>query len=205
MSEPKPLRDKQQRFVDEYLIDLNASQAALRAGYSPHTAPYIGAENLKKPQIQAALALRRAALEDEVEVKQHKVLQEYIALAFSDMREYVLWGPGGVELKSSDMLTDTAAKAVQEVVSTTKTRTYVDKDGGSATTVEVQTRFKLYNKQAALRDLAEHLNLFGVGKGVVDDEFLLGFVEVVKQHASGDETRQAIIGYLRHYLGTIAA
>ena len=46
---------KQKRFVDEYLIDLNATQAAVRAGYSPNTAYSIGAENLKKPEIQNAI------------------------------------------------------------------------------------------------------------------------------------------------------
>jgi phage terminase small subunit len=58
------LRPKQQRFVEEYLIDLNATQAAIRAGYSPRTAGSIGDENLKKPEIakaiEAALASRSA-------------------------------------------------------------------------------------------------------------------------------------------------
>ena len=47
---------KQQLFVDEYLIDLNATQAALRAGYSEKTARSIGAENLSKPDIEKAIA-----------------------------------------------------------------------------------------------------------------------------------------------------
>jgi len=50
------LTGKQQLFVEEYLIDLNATQAALRAGYSPKTAMFIGAENLHKPIIIAAIA-----------------------------------------------------------------------------------------------------------------------------------------------------
>jgi len=50
------LTPKQQRFVDEYLIDLNATQAAIRAGYSQQTARQIGAENLSKPVIAAAIA-----------------------------------------------------------------------------------------------------------------------------------------------------
>lgn len=47
---------KQKRFVEEYLIDLNATQAAIRAGYSPDTAKSIGSENLTKPDIQARIA-----------------------------------------------------------------------------------------------------------------------------------------------------
>lgn len=50
------LTPKQQAFVDEYLLDFNATQAAIRAGYSKHTAAEIAHENLRKPQIQAALA-----------------------------------------------------------------------------------------------------------------------------------------------------
>ena len=50
------LTPKQQRFIDEYLIDLNATQAAIRAGYSPRTARAIACENLAKPDIQEAIA-----------------------------------------------------------------------------------------------------------------------------------------------------
>ena len=57
------LTAKQQRFIEEYLIDLNATQAAIRAGYSPKTAREIGAENLSKPHIRARVdePLRSAA------------------------------------------------------------------------------------------------------------------------------------------------
>ena len=59
------LTGKQQRFCDEYLIDLNAPQAALRAGYSAKTAYRTGADNLKKPQIQEFLAERMKEKESE--------------------------------------------------------------------------------------------------------------------------------------------
>jgi phage terminase small subunit len=49
------LTEKQKRFVEEYLIDLNATQAAIRAGYSENTARFIGAENLTKPNIQSEI------------------------------------------------------------------------------------------------------------------------------------------------------
>lgn len=50
-----PLNAKQERFCQEYLKDLNATQAAIRAGYSPDTAGSIGSENLQKPEIQAEI------------------------------------------------------------------------------------------------------------------------------------------------------
>ena len=65
---------KQQRFVSEYLIDLNATQAALRAGYSEKTARFIGSENLAKPDIAAAVANAVAKRSERTEVAQDYVL-----------------------------------------------------------------------------------------------------------------------------------
>ena len=55
-SRPVGLTARQQRFVDEYLVDLNATQAAIRAGYSKKTAKSVGHENLTKPDVKAAVA-----------------------------------------------------------------------------------------------------------------------------------------------------
>lgn len=66
---------KQKRFVDEYLIDLNATQAAVRAGYSPNTAYSIGAENLKKPEIQNAIDERLEQLTSEKTADAQEVIE----------------------------------------------------------------------------------------------------------------------------------
>ena len=68
------LRPKQQRFVEEYLIDLNATQAAIRAGYSAKTAAVIGAENLIKPYIQKAIQEAQNKLTERTEITQDYVL-----------------------------------------------------------------------------------------------------------------------------------
>lgn len=65
---------KQQRFVEEYLIDLNATQAAIRAGYSVKTAPKIGTENLHKPVIAEAIAVALADRSERTEVTQDMVI-----------------------------------------------------------------------------------------------------------------------------------
>lgn len=69
------LRPKQQRFIDEYLIDLNATQAAIRAGYSEKTACSIGEENLRKPDIKQAIQERMAARSKNTEVTQEWVVK----------------------------------------------------------------------------------------------------------------------------------
>ena len=68
------LRPKQQRFVEEYLIDLNATQAAIRAGYSAKTAAVIGAENLIKPYIKKAIQEAQNKLTERTEITQDYVL-----------------------------------------------------------------------------------------------------------------------------------
>ncbi len=67
---------KQQRFVEEYLVDHNATQAAIRAGYSEKTAYSIGHENLKKPEIAAAIAAEQARLRRKTEVSIRSLSEE---------------------------------------------------------------------------------------------------------------------------------
>lgn len=69
------LTAKQVRFVEEYLIDLNATQAAVRAGYSAKTAGSIGQENLTKPEIAAAIQVRQEKRSERVELSQDWVVE----------------------------------------------------------------------------------------------------------------------------------
>ncbi|WP_103018119.1 terminase small subunit [Alicycliphilus denitrificans] len=83
------LTEKQQRFVDEYLVDLNATQAAIRAGYSAETARQIGAENLSKPYIQAAISIARQAQQERTAITADMVLMEIANVALADARDLV--------------------------------------------------------------------------------------------------------------------
>ena len=83
------LTPKQERFVQEYMVDLNALQAAIRAGYSKDTAGVIGHENLKKPYIQAAIAQARQEQQQRTQVTADSVVKEAALIAFADARELV--------------------------------------------------------------------------------------------------------------------
>ena len=72
----RPLTDKQKRFVMEYLVDLNATQAAIRAGYKPKAARFTGHENLTKPNIQRALEDAAAKREKRTQINQDVVLMD---------------------------------------------------------------------------------------------------------------------------------
>jgi phage terminase small subunit len=88
----KALNPKQSRFVAEYLIDLNATQAAIRAGYSERTAYSIGPENLKKPEIAAAIAEGQAKRAGIVEITAEKVLRDLESARHNAMAT-MEWGP----------------------------------------------------------------------------------------------------------------
>ena len=78
---------KQKRFCDEYLIDLNATQAAIRAGYSKKTAYSIGIENLKKPELKKYIDKRMAEKESELIAGQDEVLKYLTAVMRGEDKE----------------------------------------------------------------------------------------------------------------------
>jgi phage terminase small subunit len=81
------LTAKQQRFVDEYLVDLNATQAAIRAGYSQKTARQVGAENLTKPVIADAVAKAQTSRSDRVQIDSDWVLTRLASEATADLAD----------------------------------------------------------------------------------------------------------------------
>lgn len=83
------LSAKQQRFVDEYLIDLNGAAAARRAGYSVKTARQIADENLTKPDIVAAIEAAQAALSERTQITQEMVLRRWWDIATADPNELI--------------------------------------------------------------------------------------------------------------------
>jgi phage terminase small subunit len=86
------LTAKQRAFIDEYLIDLNATQAAIRAGYSDHTAKQMGTENLAKPVIRDALEARMKEKEEQRIAKQDEVLEYLTKVMRGETEEEVLRG-----------------------------------------------------------------------------------------------------------------
>jgi phage terminase small subunit len=132
---------KRQRFVDEYLIDLNATQAAIRAGYSAKTAGSIGEENLKKPEIADAIAARQAKVAEKLEITQERIAAELAKIGFADVRQ--LFDDEG-NLKKLSELDDKAAACISSI----------DLSDGDIAKV------RLWDKRAALVDLGKHLGMF---------------------------------------------
>ena len=84
------LTDKQRRFAEEYLADLNATQAAIRAGYSENTAAAIGEENLRKPEIAKMIQAEMEARSIRTQISQDDVVQELAGIAFVPVADSVV-------------------------------------------------------------------------------------------------------------------
>ena len=149
------LTAKQQRFVEEYLVDLNATQAAIRAGYSPRTAYRTGADNLKKPQISEAIQKAKDVRSARTGVNSDRVLEELGRIAFANMKDYVKINEGGVPYIDLSEMTDAQASVVAEIT----VDEYKEGAGDSARDVR-KIKFKLHDKLSALDKIARHLGMF---------------------------------------------
>lgn len=152
------LTAKQRRFVDEYLIDLNATQAAIRAGYSAKTANEQGARLLANVSVQALLTERIKDRERRTEITQDKVIAELAKIGFADIRKAVKWGS---DLQVVDQ--ETGETAIANGVSLVDSEK-IDSDTAAAISEISQTaqgvKVKLHDKRAALVDIGRHLGMF---------------------------------------------
>ncbi len=135
---------KQRRFIEEYLIDLNATQAAIRAGYSPDTAGSIGNENMQKPEIRAHIDRAMAERSKRTGVSADRVVMELARIAFVNAVDVI--DPKTATIKSEASSDDTAA--IQSV----KVKTFGD-DG-------LEREIKMADKIKALELLGRHMGMF---------------------------------------------
>jgi phage terminase small subunit len=153
-AKPVKLTAKQQAFVNEYIIDLNATQAAIRAGYSEDTAGVIGSENIQKPYLAEAIQKAMDMRAERTAITADRVLVEIARMGFADIRQ--IFTDNG-QLRSIADLPDEVAAAVQQVEVVTKPSADVDEDGNRE--VEYVHKIKLADKKGSLEMLAKHLVL----------------------------------------------
>lgn len=156
------LTAKQQRFVDEYLIDLNATQAAIRAGYSPKTADQQASRLLTNVKVRAYLAERQGDRGRRLEISQDMVLRELAKIGFSDIRKVVRWGETMVRMADAD--DEGAEDMVPYHGLALIDSTEIDDDTAAAIAEVSQGRdglkVKLHDKKGALVDIGRHLGMF---------------------------------------------
>lgn len=149
------LSRKQERFVIEYVQDLNATQAAKRAGYSEKTADAIGAENLRKPKIIAAVAKAQEARTIRTEITADRVLKELARIGLSDPRK-LFDEDGGI--KPPKDWDDDVAASIASIKMVERPSGKKDKDGNPI--MERTYDVKVWDKNAALDKIAKHFGMF---------------------------------------------
>lgn len=156
------LTAKQAQFVKEYLIDLNATQAAIRAGYSEKRASEIGYQLLQKTTVQAAIQEAMTERGNRTEVTADKVIEQLAKIAFHDLKHVVTWDERGrIKIRPSDEVDGTLLQEISESIS----------DNG------MNKKVKLNDRMKALELLGKHLGLFTdniklsgeLGVKIVDD------------------------------------
>lgn len=185
------LTPKQRRFVDEYLIDLCATQAAIRAKYSAKTAASQGERLLRNVEVQRAIARRMKDREQRTEITQDKVLRELAKIGFSDIRKVVRWGETMVRMvdaeegEGEDLVPYHGLALIDSME--------VDDDTAAAIAEVSQGRdglkVKLHDKKGALVEIARHLGMF-TAKGHADLDLELKRLDIEKKRAELEQLRQ---------------
>lgn len=134
---------RQQRFVDEYLIDLNGKAAATRAGYSPKSAVITASQLLAKPRIREQIDKVMAERSERTQITADQVVRELARVAFGNTKQIVSWGADGIILRESSELTEDEAAAVASVEET-----------------KTGLKVKQHDKVRALEALGRHLGIF---------------------------------------------
>lgn len=149
----------QQRFIEEYLVDLNGGQAAKRAGYSDTNGSHYqtAARLLRNVTISSAIDKALAERGERLGARSDNVVKELMRIAFADPRRVMSWNESGLVLDPSESLDDDAAAAISEV----SEKTTPVKGGG----VKREQRLKMHDKIRALELLGKHLGMWKADQG----------------------------------------
>jgi phage terminase small subunit len=145
------LNPKQKRFVEEYLLDLNATAAYIRAGYEARgsSAEVNGSRLLSNAKIAAAVQEALGARSARTEITTDRVLEELAVLSFSNIYHYQIGDDGNV------ILAENVPASAVRAISSIKKRITQKEDGG----IVRETEIKLWDKPAAIQMTAKHLGM----------------------------------------------
>lgn len=154
------LTDKQQRFVEEYLIDLNATQAAIRAGYSEKTAKEIGCENLTKPNISEAIIKAKNERSERTKVNADYVLTKAVQLLETNLSDFLVTPEDGMPFFDLSKATEDQLACIETLqLDTARERDGVDEDGKSLFMDVRKIRIGMPKKKEMLELIGRHVDV----------------------------------------------
>ena len=155
---PQLANPKRERFCQEYLIDLNQTEAAKRAKYSGHTAAQQASRLFSDVKIQARIAELMAQRNERTRVTQDRVVKELAMLGFSDLQNYITIDPltGAIQAKGFEDMPPGESRALKAIK---EDRAIKEDADGKGVTVYDKVSFTMHDKIRALEILAKHLGL----------------------------------------------
>ena len=152
------ITDRMKKFVDEYLIDFNATQAAIRAGYSPDTANEQGSQLLARPDIRELVAEGQKEVMERTQTFQDNAVDELKIVGFSDLADFLtVKADGIVEQKPFNELTKAQTKCIKKIKQTVRSSHSAD---GTILHQTAVIEIELHDKLRALELLGRHLGMF---------------------------------------------
>ena len=152
------ITDRMRQFVAEYLVDLNATQAAIRAGYSEATAQEQSSQLLDRPDIRELVEQRQKDRIDRTQLSQDLTVNELKTIAFSDVADFVIVKEGGViEQRPFNELKKDQTRCVKKIKQTVRTAQSSD---GTVIHQTAVLELELYDKVKSLELLGRHLGIF---------------------------------------------
>lgn len=150
----RSISDKRERFVAEYLVDLNATQAAVRAGYKGRNVGGTAKRLMQNPEVLALISKAKEKRLGRIGITQERVLGELELIAFSDLTHYKVDDAGDVGL--AEGAPEGAIRALQSI----RHKTITTGSGENARTVH-EVELKLWDKTAALAKAGRHVDVHG--------------------------------------------
>ena len=150
------LTAKQIRFVDEWLIDFNGKQAAIRAGYSAKTAEATAARLLRNVKVQAEISRRQKDLQRRTEVTQERVVKELARIAFANIADYL-------HVETQTRTKDDGTEVTYQIVMLSETEDLSVDQRAALANVKQNVNgveIKLHDKIKALELLGRHIGMF---------------------------------------------
>ena len=172
-----PLNDRQERFCYEYVLHLNATKAAINAGYSEKTAYSIGSENLKKPEIQERIRQMQDNLSETAGLSALRVIKEHEKIAFTSIAHlHRTW----ITRTDFESLTDDQKSAIKSISTKVVKANIGSKDEPEIVDVEY-VKIELFDKQRSLDAINQ----------------MLGYNAPTETNISGDGLKIEFINYAR--------
>lgn len=178
------ITNKQQKFIDEYLVDFNATQAAIRSGYSKRTAAVIGWENLRKPEISDAIKIKVMDADE--------VLLRLSDIARGDISHLMEITSSGFTFRllvtdeNGNRIVNPNTKLIKKIKQ--KVTTILGKSENSEDREIIETELELYNAQEALNTLGKYHKLFvdrteltGKDGGAIQNEVTINDGSIIRK------------------------